>query len=287
MKMNKIKYILIYFFLLVQGLVHAQIEPTVTESKTRPGYLFLSTGINLSNFRDFATSPLFYSGASIYGEIGFLKKDAKREVDMGASYSYGKNTSLVGSNYAVSQVQSFAGYYSRLYQIPKWSDSTWNIKAGGMINLTGNYRYNSRLQNNGEGYEGVGNILASIKVERDLTRTQPKDKKFLFIKYHQNPRKMNLGFRLNVGVINSSFRNGYAYSDQSSVLNDPKIFGDYAFKMFSGFRMSSAIDYTIYLKNENAVRFSYVWDAYKTGGDFDPFEMASHVFKFTLLFKTN
>lgn len=285
--MSKIKFILIGCFLWVHGHVHAQIEPAVKESKVRPGYLLLSGGVNLSNFRDFATSPLFYYGTSIYGEIGFLKKDAKREVDLGASYSYGKNTSLVDNNYAVSQVQSFFGYYSRLYQIPSWSDSTWNFKAGGMINLAGNYRYNARLQNNGEGYEGVANILASMKVERDLTRTQHKDKKFLFIKYHQNPRKMNLGFRLNVGLINSSFRNGYVYAGQSSVINDPKIFSGYEFKMFSGFRMSSALDYTIFLNNQNAVRFSYVWDAYKTGGDLDKFEMASHVFKFTLLFKTN
>ncbi len=283
----KQKYILICFFFLMQAFGHAQNKAVTKESKIRPGYVLLSAGVNLSKFRDFATSPLFYSGSSIYGEVGYLKKDLKREVDFGASYSYGRNFSLVDNNYALSQIQTFYGYYSRLYVIPNWSDSSWNMKAGGMINLAGNYRYNPRLQNNGVGYEGVGNILASMKVERDLSRTKPKDKKLLFIKYHLNPRKMNLGIRLNVGVVNSSYRNGYVYADQSSVINDPKMFSGYQFHMFSGFRMSSAIDYTISLNNQNAVRFSYVWDAYKTGGELDQFEMASHVFKFTLLFKTN
>ncbi len=243
--------------------------------KMRPVFLKLSVGLNNSSFRDFATSPLFYSGSSVYGEVGYLKKDAGREVDFGINYSLGRNTSIVKTNGASSLIHTLSGYYSRLYKINSWSDSTWNFKAGAMLNITGNYRYNPSLQNNGEGMEIIGNLLGSMQVERDLSRMETKHKKFLFIKYNLHPRQMELGFRLNVGWINSSYRNGFVYSGQSSIINEFKAFDRYEFSMFSGFRMSSALAYTLHLDNENALRFSYVWDAYKTGGDFDSFEMAS------------
>ncbi|MFC5045478.1 hypothetical protein [Aquimarina hainanensis] len=50
--------------------------------------------------------------------------------------------------------------------------------------------------------------------------------------------------------------------------------------------MNTALTYTSYLKNKNALQFSYVWDAYKTGGDLDSLEMATHSIRFAFLFNT-
>ena len=122
---------------------------------------------------------------------------------------------------------------------------------------------------------------------KDVSRKEAKDKKLLFIKYHLKQRTRNLSFRLNVGLINSSFRNGFVYAGQSFILNEEKPFDDYQYKVFLGFRASSSLDYTIFLKNKNKIQLSYLWDAYKTGGDLDKFEMAHHTFKLTLLFNTN
>lgn len=274
-------------FLLSTGKVFGQETDNKTIRKMRPGYVKLGVGVCASSFRDFATSPLFYSGTSGYVAVGYLKKDTDREVEFGTTYAIGRNSNVVATNYAVSQIQSLSGYYSRLYKIPNWSDSNWNIKAGAMVNVTGNYRYNSSLLNNGEGFELVGNVMGSMQVIRNVSRTKAKTKKILFIKYSVKPREKELGFRLNAGLINGSFRNGYAYIGQSSIINDSKVFDGYEFALFSGFRMSSALDYTFQLSNGNAMRFSYGWDAYSTGGDLDTYEMVSHVLKFTLLFKTN
>ncbi len=87
--------------------------------------------------------------------------------------------------------------------------------------------------------------------------------------------------------MNSSFRNGFIYSGQSQVLNDAKNFDGYVYKVFSGFRMGSQLDYTRYLKNKNAFQISYLWDAYRTGGQLDKFEMAHHTLRFSLQFNTN
>jgi hypothetical protein len=282
------KRLLILFCVLAPSLSFSQNDTTLKfQRKLRPTFINASVGINFSNFRDFATSPLIYSGTPKYIGLDYLKSDENRETELGISYSFGNYKVQVEKNSSVSNVNVISSFYSRLYQIPSLSNDAWNIKAGGLINVTGNIRSNPSFQNNAWGTELIATLFGSIKGTRDVSRTKQKDKKLLFVKYTLNPRKRNLSFRFNLGVINSSYRNGYVYTGQSSILNDPKMFDDYKFSMFSGFRMGTAIDYTIYLKNTNALRFSYVWDAYKTGGELDQYQMASHVLKFTLLFKTN
>lgn len=249
-------------------------------------YLELSVGINFSNFRDFATSPLVYNGSPKYFSIAYQKYAAKFEMNLGLSSSLGKYRSVVGDNVAISNVMTFSAFYSRLYNIEKWSNEKWFFRAGGLLNSTYNYRLNSALQNNAVGIEWITTLYGSGRVQRDVSRMKEKHKKFLFIKYTLKPRTKRLSLRYDLGLMNNTFRNGYVYAGQSSVLNDPKLFDDYQFKFFSGFRTGAALEYLIYLKNRNAVKFSYLWDAYYTGGDLDRFEMASHVLKFSLMFNT-
>jgi hypothetical protein len=67
--------------------------------------------------------------------------------------------------------------------------------------------------------------------------------------------------------------------------NCPIYWGIYnELQIFKGFRLNSALDYTIFLRNKNAVQLSYLWDAYRTGGHHDNFEMAAHTLNFSLLF---
>ena len=181
----------------------------------------------------------------------------------------------------------FMTHYSQLYIVDKLSSSKTNVKVGGLIDINVNTRMNASFQNNATAYEVIPTVLASVKVTRDVSRTKVKNKKFLFIKYKLQKRTRNLALRFDVGVVNGSYRNGYAYIGQSSILNDAKVFDGYEFKMFSGFRMSTALDYTISLKNKNKIKLSYLWDAYKTGGDLDKLEMANHTFAVAFLFNTN
>ncbi len=288
--MNKITKVIL-LLLLFPGVVFSQNEEIHLSKKeirkARPAYIGISLGINSSNFRDFATSPLFYSGWPIYIDGSWQRMDDKRESQMGVSYSFGNYSNFYNDHSASSKVKSVLIYYSQLYKISKLSCPKMNVKVGGLVNFSGNLRINSSLQNNAAGYEFIPTLLGSIKVIKDISRTEVKSKKFLFIKYKLKKRIRSLAFRLNLGIVNSSYRNGYAYIGQSAVLNDTKVFDAYQFNMFSGFRMSTALDYTVSLKNKNKLRLSYLWDAYKTGGDLDKFEMASHTLSFTFLFNTN
>ena len=65
------------------------------------------------------------------------------------------------------------------------------------------------------------------------------------------------------------------------------VLSEFEFKVFSGYRLGSRLDYTHYLSNKNAIQLSYIWDAYATGGELDPFQMAHHILSLNLFFNTN
>jgi len=254
--------------------------------KTRPAYIKFGVGTGYSYFRDFATSPLNYGSLPINISMGYLKLDDKREYEFGINYSRGKYNAFIEDNVGTSLVNLIGTNYSRLYQLKKLSINDWNVKVGGMMDATIDLRSNESLGNNGGGSELFATLFASAKVTKDLTREDIKYKKIWFIKYKLQARKRQLSFQFNLALVNSTYRNGYVYNGQSYLVNDVKIFDNYQFNAFSGYRMSSSVDYTYYLKNKNALQFSYVWDAYQTGDDFDKFEMAHHIFRFSFLFNT-
>ncbi len=286
--------ITIMLMLLVPLVSYSQNDSTTLskkeERKEIPAYIGFTSGLSFSSFRDFATSPLFYTGSPIFISLSRIKADKKRESEFGLSYSFGNysgNYSSYFNNYIVrSQVKTASFYYSQLYRVNKLSSERFNVKIGGLFNASFNIRFNESLRNNAMGTELFPNLFGSVKITKDVSRRENKDKKFFFLKYRLNQRTRNLAYRLNVGLINSSYRNGYAYF-RHTVDYEKEIFYGYQFKVFSGFRISSSLDYTIFLKNKNAIQLSYLWDAYKTGGNLDKFEMAHHIFKLTLLFNTN
>jgi len=288
--MNKIKTSLLLLIIIPIIGFSQNKKQTLSKKeqrKERPTYISVTTGMSLSNFRDFATSPLVYNGVSGYISLSHIKSDQQRESEIGFSYSSGIYNNIFNNHSTISKVRTASIYYSKLYQLSKLSSEKLNVKIGGLFNTTGNFRINGDLNNNAYGFEFSPTLMGSVKITKDISRKEDKNKKFLFIKYKLKQKTRDLAFRFNVGLINSSFRNGFVYSGQSGIINEPNVFDDYQFKLFSGFRMSSALDYTVSLKNKNKIQLSYLWGAYKTGGDLDKFEMAHHTIKFTLLFNTN
>ncbi len=285
---NRIVIVLL-LFMSVSGISQTE-NPVLSKKekrKNRPAFIGFTAGLGRSSFRDFATSPLFYKGTPRNIALSFTKADVERESEIGASYLFGQFHNNFNRHSQSSKLHSVSLYYSRLYRLNMLSSPKLNVKVGGLFNATTNFRTNEGFGNNGVGVEIIPTLFGSVKIEKDISRKEEKSKKFLFIKYKLKKRTRNLAFRLNVGLVNSSFRNGYVYNGQSGLLNEANIFDEYEFDMFSGFRVNSSLDYTIALQNKNALQFSYIWDAYKTGGDFDKFEMSAHLLKLTFLFNTN
>jgi len=219
--------------------------------------------------------------------ISRQKTGTKKESECRFSFSSGSFIADFNTEIYASDVKSAEVLYSRLYQINKNSSNGINIKLGGMINVIGNLRINPGLQNNTLGFEVVPTGFGSVKIQKDLSRLTQKEGRFLFFNYLLSPRQKSLSCRINLGLINAAYRNGYVYTVQGDAINKPNPFSGHSLSLFSGFRLNTAIDYYIGLGNSNAIQLSYLWDGYSTGGDFEPFQMVSNTFRFTFLFSTN
>lgn len=246
-------------------------------------------GIGPAVYRDKATSPLFYTGPALNGVLNRLKIAEEKETASGVQLALAINSAQVdGGDAGESFFNSLSVLHSRLYQLPGRTDNKWNYLAGGTVIATGNLRLNEALYNSSVGLEAFANLMGAFKVSRDVSRLEEKNRKLWFINYKLKPRQRNLSYQLNIGLWNSSYRNGYAYIDQYGLVNDPKVFGDYELKVFSGMRLSSEIHYTLHPLGapNNAMRISYVWDALTSGAGANTFDMARHMLRFTLLYNT-
>ncbi len=270
------------------ALAQDEVEQQLTNKqvrKLRPKYLQVGMGLNSSNMRDFATSPLTYNGLLFNYSISRLNLGDKKEVKFTGRFNHGKY--LYNRSEGIPVTTSANAYllslnYYRLYKIERWSNDDWNIKLGGMFDMTTDLRINPHLMNAGVGFELFNTLSLSGKVSRVFRRTETVHKKLLFIKYKLNPTVRTLSYQLNVPVVNGYYRNGFAYVQQGGGL-----FSGYKYRLFSGFRLSSEFAYTHQMQNGNMWRLSYLWDAYTTGGTHNRFEMAHHILEFSLLFHLN
>ena len=259
-------------YIFAQDIAGVQdgINTEIVSKKSRPAYIDITVGIQFSTFRDFATSPLFYDGTPIFVSLSHIDMDANRESGFRLSYAFGSFESEVEHNVAMSKVRTVAINYVELFELHRYSNSKFNLKLGGQVNAIANIRDNESFGNNSDGFEVIANLFGSIKGTLDISRDQGRPKK-------------NLAFGLHIGLINTSYRNGFIYTRQSPLLNQDNINDGYAFQFFKGYRINSSLDYSFWLKNGNAVQLSYWWDIYKTGGA-DTYEMAAHLLKLSLLF---
>jgi len=254
--------------------------------KSRPTYVKVGTGLDFGAFKDAATSPLVYRGLNLDINLGKIKMDTSFESEMDYKYLLGAYIGHGGYQNSASFVNTLFVSYSQLRQVQVPWSNRWNLKVGGAINVTGNIRFNADLGNNNLGYELFGNLLGSAQLKRDLSRKKEKVLHIWFIKYHLKPKSRNLALRLNAGIVNTNLRNGYAYTGQSQVINNFKPFDGYHFNTFTGMRFGSKLIYTKFLKNKNAIRWTYQFDAYSSGGNVNAFGMSHNTLSFALLFNT-
>lgn len=257
-------------------------ENDSTKVKTpRRFYAGLAIGNNFSSFRDFATSPLMYSGISRTVSV-FVDRPSDKK-DMYIQGRYGSGTYSVKGYNTQSNLKSVSLRYTMLWKINPISSDKLNIKIGGTFDGWMDTRQNPKLMNNGLGSEIFTTFFFSIKASHPVVLTETK--KIWFVKL--NPRYRNTFFQLNLPVMNSTYRNGYIYTNTAGLDGSTHInrFDGYKFSAFSGFRLSTTLAYEQVIFNNNILRFTYDWDLLLSGKKYDQFQMANHIFMASLVLK--
>nr|WP_299205416.1 hypothetical protein [uncultured Brumimicrobium sp.] len=270
---------------------------TLPLNKTYPTnhYTLLSVGLTHSTYRDFATSPLFYSGLGLDLNAAWLKRADKKEgiFEIGLGIS-AHSPRVPQSNYiqpgGLSGFAHLRLFYQRLWKIDALSNAKNNTKIGGAIIITQNVRGNPALQNNAMGLENFTNLMSSAQWTRDISRTEEKQVNLWLFKPTFKPVKRDLRFLMNVGVLNFNYRPGYAYTYDSEINGTETgpvawAFSNYKWSL-NGFRLKTQLEYIKYLPNGNARSLSYVWEAAHAPGKHEAFQMASHRIQYTIHFHT-
>lgn len=298
---NPMKHIkLAVFTLILNGVilfpVFGQEEKVNVDEKSkvqRDYYSILSVGTNHPIYRDFATSPLFYNGYGLDVQAAWLKRSEKRErlFDMGIAVNT-LNAKIPESNFLQARSNSFLiqfnASYAQLFTLDRFSTHKNNIKVGGLIRTTQNFRINPSLQNNYLGLENSTNIMASGQIIRDVSRNSPKKLNLCLIKPTLKPVKRDLRFQLNAGILNFNYRPSYAYSYVGKIIGTETqplswVLSNYKWSL-NGYRLNTEIEYIKYLPNGNARSLSYVWDVVHMPGRYESFQMASHQIRYRIFF---
>ena len=108
-------------------------------------YTELSFGLVKPLYRDFATSPLFYSGVGINLNFARLRRSDAREriFDVGLGFNV-LSAKVPSSNFIQAGASGMFGhmdlYYHELWKIKQLSDEKYNLKVGGALLVTQNVR---------------------------------------------------------------------------------------------------------------------------------------------------
>lgn len=236
-----------------------------------------------SVFRDFATSPLFYRGSPFQYSLAWSKEEGRRERRIIVKYQSGQFAPDNAAIKTPSTIYTMYLQYSRLWYVGSWKKN--DLRVGGLLDVSGNLRINPSLLNNAGGLELVNTLFVSAKISRDVSRKTEKFNKILWlIPYRRLPRRRTISFQFNAALMNNNYRNGYLYSNQANITDKPSLFYNYQFNAFAGYRLSSALEYSIFLSNGNAIRYAWNWDAFQSGDEFNRFEMGHHAFQIAFLF---
>lgn len=258
-------------------------------------YRQFTGGVSIPIYRDFATSPLFYQGIGVMAQSAYLKRSDQKERSFEIGFDFGTLRAYVPES---DFIQPFSGAnfiqlnlrYLRLWKLNAFSSAKNNIKLGGVVHVTQNFRTNPSLFNNSFGFENISNIMVSGQIIRDISRKEARKLNLWLIKPTLKAVKRDLKFQFNAGILNFNYRPGYAYSylgelegTKTSALSE--LFSDYKWSL-NGWRLNTQLEYITYLPNGNARSWSYVWDAAHAPGKHEAFEMASHQIRYTYYFQS-
>ncbi len=273
-------FFMVFTFTSCLTSLSAQVDSTDIRVQNRT-YIHLGLGGSRATVRDFATSPLFYTGYLGSLSIGFSRVIPKREsrIDFRADAGY-----LEGNSALTMFV--YRATMHHLWTLPILSNDRFKTSWGGMADVSMIERRHPGYGNNSYGLDLLSTVFASAKTRFQFDRKEKKEKKFLFIRYTLHPVQHDLSFQLAVPLLNSSYRNGFNHL-RGGPEPGTNVFTDYRFRAHSGWRLATEIAYTRHLRNGNGLRLAYMWDANSNPGHFEKLEVAQHTLQFIFLFRAN
>lgn len=249
----------------------------------------LGIGVGGISFRDEATSPLIYRGLAFSFSRSTVKRSPNRESIFTFRPMLGATFSNVNSEFDLGGILSFDVLYTYLRPVKKLSFSDVSVLVGGTLDMTTVTRFNPSFQNNSVGYDFFPTLMGSVKLRKAFVGKSIFGDPFSFLEmfrfFKAKPLvHQELTFQMDVGIINTNYRNGYAYTIHAPFHNSTDVFSGHEFHWFSGFRIRSNISYLVFSnKSKNGVKLTYYWEGIRSGQNPDRLGITNGIFQFKLI----
>lgn len=284
--MNKLNLIIFLLCSNIILLAHDSIPDPIqrTEIKTHHS-IIIAPAYNYHKFLDQQLSPIVYKGNLFGLNLGYESDGEKHKYSLVLNGFYGQ---LLGKTHYATYFanQSIVNLYGSYYHHTNL-DKNYQLFLGSIFNHQLILYNNPNLQNAAL----TMSILNSLSISACLEKTlvfHAKSLKIWFIKYKTKDRLLKFSFSLNLPILFYNFRPPYStISDFSNDENNWDLKSKFYNISAKVFRANTKTSITYYLQNNNALRISYIWDAFSFKDTFYSYQAAQHIFEVSLLFNLN
>lgn len=280
---------------LVTVSLHAQSDTILKQSQVtqknkkisrtqKAKYLNFELFVGQTNAQDYAVSPLQFKGSNFGAGLCYYNRgeDSEWSVNTLATNSFMKN------EYSGSKTQFVSGTINAYYlrNSKKLTGKKIRTYLGGYLLGNGNVRINPSYFNTSYIYDIISSIGISGKINSGFDF---KTKAFTWNNQGTEGREkyISLDYQLSIPLLHIYNRPGYATIDNFASTENTNARETKINTWGKTARLTSKVDLTLFLKNNNALRISYYWDAYSASPNYNKLAVSNTGFLMTLMFRLN
>jgi len=249
----------------------------------RPAYLEFSAGLNYLFLKDAGVSPLLFRGPLFFTQGAWHKETGRTQWRADFGYSIGE-IEKARSFLVNSDINGFYHGISALRSLKQSRSGRLNLLGGIHYHGFSNYRVTPAFRNNASVVESVNTIFAGAKA--DYARIKNfRPGKTLFFRRKGGERTFRVSTQFNLPVVHAAWRPDFAYLDDFTG-GDNTVGRDNIIRV-GGFRLMWRTEFQVFMRNGNAWKISYHWDAQRSPGTLNRLETGQHIGTFSLLMRLN
>lgn len=249
----------------------------------RPAYLEFSAGLNYLFLKDAGVSPLLFQGPLFFTQGSWHKETGRTQWRADLGYSIGE-IEKARSFIVTSDINAFYHGISALRSLRQSQNGRLNLLGGAHYHGFSNYRVTPAFRNNASVVESVNTIFVGAKA--DYTHVKIfRPGKILFFRRRGGERTFRLSTQFNLPLVHAAWRPDFAYLDDFTG-GDNTVGRDNIIRV-GGIRLMWRTEFQVFMRNGNAWKISYHWDAQRSPGPLNRLVTGQHTGAFSLLMRLN
>ncbi len=248
-------------------------------------YLALSFGSNSYWNRDYATSPIGYSGTIPNGEIAYRSTGERKIEEIVVGFSGGN---IYGeTDFARYQSLALSGYVAYNWLTPiAFKPPKWDLNIGVNNFFTFNNRINSNYFNAAYNFDYLNSTSLAARVQTRIKYAKGQKTLFRKRKGRNTDLWVDWNMQLNLPLLFLYTRPYYSVVEDFTDGKDDDATSDIQVGWYPDvWRYTFKTEVVWHLKNGNGIQMKYLYDMYQIDNPSNTVQSAQHMFNLGILFK--